>query len=149
MRGFYGILLPLKGFNTPTQGWGVLIQSTNKERGIAINANQTGVLYTTCEEVVEMYGTHNPYAQVIGKFICHDGNAVWLELAGCGASDSHTFTHKNNFFGYLNEIYKGKIVRLMGERSWDYREQMWGYRWTLHAVNVSDDMVVVVVPTAS
>lgn len=38
-------------------------------------------------------------------------------------------------------MYKGKIVRLMGERSWDYREQMWGYRWTLHAISVCDNLV--------
>jgi hypothetical protein len=86
--------------------------------------NQTGVFMTTCEEIAKAYG-----------------NAVWLELAGCGASDSHTFTHRHNIPEYITKMYKGKIVRLMGERSWDYREQMWGYRWTLHAVNVWDNMV--------
>lgn len=103
--------------------------------------NQTGVIMTTCEAMVKAYEVHAPYAEVIGEFICHDGNAIWLELAGCGASDSHTFTHRHSNPEYITQMYKGKMVRLMGERSWDYREQMWGYRWTLHAVNAWDNIV--------
>lgn len=100
-----------------------------------------GVFMTTCEEMVKAFEVHTPYAEVIGEFTYHDGNAVWLKLAGCGPSDNHTFTHKHYDPEYINKMYEGKFVRLRGERSWDYRAQMWGYRWTLHAVNVWDDMV--------
>lgn len=99
-------------------------------------ANQTGVSLTTCEEIGNIYGTHAPYANIIAKYISHDGHAVWVELSGCGASDSHTFTHRHSDPEYMDDMFKGKLVRLMGQRSWDYREQRWGYRWTLHSVNL-------------
>lgn len=101
-------------------------------------ANQTGVSLTTCEAIPNIYGTHAPYATIVGRFICHTGDSVVLELSGCGASDSHSFTHKHHDAEYMTKMYKGKLVCLKGERSWDYREQMWGYRWTLHTVNLFD-----------
>lgn len=91
---------------------------------------------TSCEQYGHMLDTKQQYIEVVGKFITHDGNQVWLELNGCGASDSHTFTHRNSFFGYLNEMYKGKIVRVKGERRFDWKSETWGYSWTLHCVNV-------------
>lgn len=97
---------------------------------------------TTCEEMVKACESHEPYAEVIGKFISHDGNAVWLELAGCGASDSHAFTHKNTCPEYVTKMHEGKIVRLLGARAWDYRAEMWGYRWTLHAIAAEDNAVM-------
>lgn len=91
--------------------------------------------------MAEAYNTHAPYAEIIGKFACHTGQNVVLQLNGCGASDSHLFTHVHNIPEYMNKMFNGKIVRLLGERSWDNRANMWGYRWTLHAVNLWEDAV--------
>jgi len=88
-----------------------------------------------------MYDVHAPYAEVIGRYVCHTGQAVVLQLNGCDSSDRHEFTHAHNIPEHMNKMYKGKIVRLLGERSWDYRAQIWGYRWTLHAVNLWEDAV--------
>lgn len=99
------------------------------------------VTLTTCVQIAQAYNTHAQYAEVIGKYVCHDGQAVWIQLDGCGASDSHTFTHTHNIPEYMNKMYNGKIVRLLGERSWDSRARMWGYRWTLHSVNLWEESV--------
>lgn len=89
---------------------------------------------TTCEQVVEIFNTHAQYAEVVGKFICHDGQQVWVELNGCGASDSHTFTHKHIEPEQVNGMFNGKLIRLKGERAWDNFAEIWGYRWTIHQI---------------
>ena len=99
------------------------------------------VTLTTCEQLVHMYETHAPYAEVIGKYVCHDGQAVWVKLNGCDSSDNHEITHRHNIPEYMDKMFNGKIVRLLGERSWDSRARMWGYRWTLHSVNLWEESV--------
>ena len=99
------------------------------------------VKLTTCEQLAHIYETNAPYAEVIGKYVSHDGQAIRLELVGCGASDSHEITHRNNIPEYMDKMFNGKIVRLLGERSWDSRARMWGYRWTVHSVNLWEKSV--------
>ncbi len=83
-----------------------------------------------------IYKQHMPYAEIIGRYTCHDGQAVWLKLDGCGASDNHDFTHRHHSPEFVDEMYSGKLIRLVGRRSWDGRSNMWGYSWTVHPVNL-------------
>lgn len=92
--------------------------------------------------MAEAYNSRTPYIEVIGKYVCHTGLEVVLQLSGCGASDSHSFAHRNNIHEYINTMYNGKIVRLFGELSWDYTLQVWGYNWTLHTIGSWEEVAV-------
>ena len=100
------------------------------------STQEAGVKLTTCYELGKTYADHDRFALVVGKYICHTGTTVLLELVGCGQSDSHEFTHRHDTPDYMDKMFQGKLVRLMGERCWDYRMQVWGYRWTIHSVNL-------------
>jgi len=84
-----------------------------------------------------MYKELPVYVTVTGKFVGHDGNFVWIQLGGCGASDSHLLPHRNTRNSeYVQKMYMNKLVRLRGERKWEDATNMWGYRYTLCSVNL-------------
>jgi hypothetical protein len=91
----------------------------------------------TSNEYAEMINSKQRYIEVYGKFKHHDGNNIWLELAGCDGSDSHLFEHSaTETHNSLTEIYKDKIVRVTGQYRFDNRTQKWGYFWLLDTVSV-------------
>ena len=97
--------------------------------------NKPEITLTTCEYLGKAVAERSSSINVIGKFICHTGTQVWVELAGCGQSDSHQFNHVHSSPDYINKMYKGKLVRIEGRRFWSYTECVWKYMWTIHTVN--------------
>ena len=83
------------------------------------------------QQFTQAIDNRDTYISVIGHYIKHDGDFVHLLLDG----GDHQFNHKNSFFGYINKMYKGRIVCVKGERRFDHENEEWYYLWTLHAVN--------------
>lgn len=94
----------------------------------------TGVKLTTCVELGKAMADRAQYVSVIGKYICHTGTQVWVELDGCGQTDSHQFNHIHDNIRWFNEAFNGKLVRIEGRRNYDYRYG-WNYMWTVYSVN--------------
>lgn len=84
-----------------------------------------------------MYKEYPVHVTVTGKFVGHDGHFVWIQLGGCGASDSHQLPHYNTICTeYVQKMYMNKLVRLRGTRAWENATNKWGYSWTVHPVSL-------------
>lgn len=98
-------------------------------------SNKAGVKMTTCEEMASACNTYQPRIEVIGEWIHHSGQEVWIRLAGCGESDSHTYNHFHDNPVYMNRMFADRVVRLIGERNYDWSINGWIYRWSIVPVN--------------
>lgn len=81
-----------------------------------------------------MYKEYPVHVTVTGKFVAYNNNFVWIQLGGCGESDSHQLPFHNT--EHLEKLYKNKLVRLRGTRAWENATNKWGYSWTVHPVNL-------------
>lgn len=75
------------------------------------------------------------FVELVGEFVHHDGQQIWLKLDGMGSTDSFRFRHAHNVPDYMNRAYEGKLVRLKGFMSWNSRALVWEYDWSVYSVN--------------
>ncbi len=86
-----------------------------------------------------MYKEYPVHVTVTGIFVGHDGHFVWIQLGGCGASDSHLLPHYNTICTeYVQKMYMNKLVRLTGTRAWEDATNKWGYNWRLCPVQIHE-----------
>lgn len=97
-------------------------------------------LLTPCEDYHAMERDRAHHIELVGKFVSHEGWEVVIKLGGCGASDSHSFEHLAiNNRDYINRMFEGKLIRLVGRRYYESPETGgggWDYQWTIYPVNL-------------
>ena len=95
---------------------------------------------TSCEHFHAMEESRAHHIELVGEFVCHSGWDVVVKLDSCGASDSHSFEHfATNNCDYINRMFEGKLIRLVGRRYYESPETGgggWDYQWTISSVNL-------------
>jgi hypothetical protein len=91
---------------------------------------------TTCEEYARKVNDHASYISIVGRFVRHDGYQIWVKLGGCGESDSHQLEHlATQNCARINKMYEGRLIRLNGERVYNWDAGVWDYQWAICPVN--------------